>query len=455
MESKYLNFLLNENEIDRIANEVGLCKRIRKFTPMELLKMVTFSPNNIAKDILTDISLNLFEESEILVSSESLNKRFNSTFVKFLKAIFLELLNIKFNVKKPEKNIVKGFNRILLTDSTVSKLHSSLSEEYPGGRNQEGPYSSLKINLIKDLKNNTPVDVQVSRGTKNDYEFLPRIKKFMKSKDLILNDLGYCSLEFLKNVIKKKAFFVSKLKLNSLKTIFLENPTPEYFKNGAIKVQNRFIPFDVEKECNSMIAGEIREFENVHIGSDSHKLPCRLIITKLDGVLEERRHKTVTKKIRDPRPYLKEEKREIAKFGFMITNLSKEEYPKEQIYPIYSLRWQIELEFKNWKSILEIDKSYRKLKKERIESHFYGKLINILVNNEVSKILKDEIEIENIILSDKKVFNHVSYYLEKLHHYNYKIGYVFDKLKKLIPKTCLKSKKKGETSSNEILKFVT
>lgn len=454
MESKYLNFLLDENEINRIANEVGLCKRIRKFTPLELLKMVVFYPNNIAKDILDEISLNLFEISSISVSNESINKRFNSTFVKFLKAIFLELINIKFNVKKPEKNIVKGFNRILLTDSTVSKLHSSLSEEYPGGRNQEGPYSSLKINLIKDLKNNTPVDVQVSRGTKNDYEFLPRIKKFMKAKDLILNDLGYCSLEFLKYVIKKKASFVSKLKLNSLNTIFLENPTPEYFKNGAIKVQNRFIPFDIEKECDSMVAGEIREFENVHIGSDSDKLPCRLIITKLDGVLEERRYKTITKKIRMCRG-IKEENRNMAKFGFMITNLSKDLYPKEQIYPIYSLRWQIELEFKNWKSILEIDESSRKLKKERIEAHFYGKLINIFVNNEVSKILKDEIETQKRILSDKKVFNHVSYYLERLHCYNYKIGYIFDKLKKLVPKTCLKSKRKGSISSNEIMKFIT
>ena len=44
MESKYLNFLLDENEINRVAKEVGLCKRIRKFTPLELLKMVAFSP---------------------------------------------------------------------------------------------------------------------------------------------------------------------------------------------------------------------------------------------------------------------------------------------------------------------------------------------------------------------------------------------------------------------------
>ncbi|MGL4998622.1 MAG: hypothetical protein ACRC5T_06600, partial [Cetobacterium sp.] len=34
MESKCLKFLLNESEINKIAKEVGLCTRIRKFTPM-------------------------------------------------------------------------------------------------------------------------------------------------------------------------------------------------------------------------------------------------------------------------------------------------------------------------------------------------------------------------------------------------------------------------------------
>ena len=98
------------------------------------------------------------------------------------------------------------------------------------------------------------------------------------------------------------------------------------------------------------------------------------------------------------------------------------------------------MEFKNWKSILEIYESNWKHKKERIEAHFYEKLINIFVNNETSKILKNKIEIDNTILSDKKNFHHVSYYLEKLHDYNYNINYIFDKLKRLIPKTCLKSK---------------
>ena len=136
----------------------------------------------------------------------------------------------------------------------------------------------------------------------------------------------------------------------------------------------------------------------------------------------------------------------------MITNLPKEKYPKEQIYPIYSLRWQIELDFKNWKSIHEIDESTRKLKKERIESHFYGKLINILVNNEITNILKDEIVDSDIILSEKKIFQKISYYLKIFYRYDYKIGSILEKLRILIPKTCIKSKRKGSALSDEILR---
>ncbi|MGL5988225.1 IS4 family transposase [Cetobacterium sp.] len=454
MKSKCLNFLLNEEEINRIAKEVGLCKRIRKFSPIQLLKMVILSPNNITKDILSHISLNLFEIENLSVSSEAINKRFNSKFVKFLKAIFLRLLNIILDMKKPEKKSLAVFNRILLTDSSVSKLHRSLAKDYPGGKNQEGEYSSLKINFIKDLKHNLPVDVKITAGTKNDFKFLPKLKKIIRAKDLILNDLGYYSLDFFKYILKKKAFFISKLKLNSTKTIFVNNPDAKYFKNGNVKSETRYVQLDLETICSSMNIGEIKEVENVYVGSAFEKVPCRLIITRLDGVLEERRLKTVTKKIRDPRPYLREEKRDIAKYGFIITNLPKKDYPKKDIYPIYSLRWQIELDFKNWKSILEIDESTRKLKKERIEVHFYGKLCNILMNNELSNILREEIEDKSLIFSEKKIFQKIKYYLDRIHHYDYKVFRIIDKLKILVPKTCIKSRRKGEFSSDDILKLI-
>lgn len=326
---------------------------------------------------------------------------------------------------------------------------------YPGGRNGDCAYAGLKIHFIKDLKYSLPIDIEISKGTKNDFKFLPRLKKVLRKNDLVLNDLGYYSLDFFKHIMKKKAYFVSKLKLNSTKTLFIENPNPECFKKGSIRSSSRYLPVNLEEICAAMNAGEIREIEDVWIGSSIDKVNCRLIITRLDGDLHERRLKTVTKKIRNPRPYLREEKRDIAKFGFMITNLPKEQYPKEQIYPVYSLRWQIELDFKNWKSILEIDETTRKVKKERIEAHFYGKLINILVNNEISNLLKDEIATDEIILSEKKVFQKISYYLKNFHHYGYRITNILEKLRILVPRTCIKSKRKGSILSDEILRTLS
>ena len=65
MTSKYLDLLLNEEYINELAFKVGLCKRIRKIKPLELIKMLVFSQSNIAKDNLLNISLNLYEASNI------------------------------------------------------------------------------------------------------------------------------------------------------------------------------------------------------------------------------------------------------------------------------------------------------------------------------------------------------------------------------------------------------
>lgn len=61
-----------------------------------------------------------------------------------------------------------------------------------------------------------------------------------------------------------------------------------------------------------------------------------------------------------------------------ITNLSLEDVPTEHIHELYSLRWQIEILFKTWKSFLQIDKC-KEIKRERLECHLYEQLISILL----------------------------------------------------------------------------
>ncbi len=50
----------------------------------------------------------------------------------------------------------------------------------------------------------------------------------------------------------------------------------------------------------------------------------------------------------------------------------------EQIHDFYSLRWQIEIIFKTWKSLFQIH-HWQTIKKERLECHVYGRLIAIFI----------------------------------------------------------------------------
>jgi len=62
------------------------------------------------------------------------------------------------------------------------------------------------------------------------------------------------------------------------------------------------------------------------------------------------------------------------------TNTSVKDIAKEAVYPLYSLRWQIEIWFTVWKSIFRIHR-VKKMKKERLDGHLYGTFISILISS--------------------------------------------------------------------------
>ncbi|XKK36763.1 transposase [Bacillus sp. A17A.1] len=61
-----------------------------------------------------------------------------------------------------------------------------------------------------------------------------------------------------------------------------------------------------------------------------------------------------------------------------MTNTPTDIVPMGQVHDWYSLRWQIEILFKTWKSFFQIHHC-KKIKPERLECHLYGQLIAILL----------------------------------------------------------------------------
>ncbi len=70
---------------------------------------------------------------------------------------------------------------------------------------------------------------------------------------------------------------------------------------------------------------------------------------------------------------------QTADYNLFITSASEELLDIENAWKAYTLRWQIELVFKIWKSLWKIDK-VKKVKKERLECYIYSKLFIIVLS---------------------------------------------------------------------------
>jgi hypothetical protein len=74
----------------------------------------------------------------------------------------------------------------------------------------------------------------------------------------------------------------------------------------------------------------------------------------------------------------KEKSKRLNAINLYCTNIPVEYVGTNQIHDFYSLRWQIEILFKTWKSLFAIHVC-KKVKLERLECHIYGQLIRILI----------------------------------------------------------------------------
>ena len=131
-------------------------------------------------------------------------------------------------------------------------------------------------------------------------------------------------------------------------------------------------------------------------------LNCRLVGKKLpDNVVNEklrRAHKEATRKGRT----VTEKYKIFLKFGLFITNLQKS-FTFDNLFILYRLRWQIELIFKTWKSILGIHK-IRSARENRVLSEVYGKLIIAALSNIIYWKIKMDY---SVVLSYHKILQYI------------------------------------------------
>jgi IS4 transposase len=186
------------------------------------------------------------------------------------------------------------------------------------------------------------------------------------SSDLVIADRGYAKAKDLDHVSRANAFFIIRTSRHSMK---LEH------RDGR--------PFDYVEGLNQLPEAAAGEFAVQVRVSPKHTLPCRLIgIRKSEPAAERTRSKILAEsrkkhRITDPRTL------ESAGFMAVLTNLPVDQATPEQILDLYRFRWQIEMNFKDLKSVLELDALPAK-DPALARTYLYAKLLGTLLIDDLT-----------------------------------------------------------------------
>jgi hypothetical protein len=129
---------------------------------------------------------------------------------------------------------------------------------------------------------------------------------------------------------------------------------------------------------SSLHEGKSCEISDVYMGQQKHYVPRMIIHHLTEEQLQKRKEKEKKRK-KKKGTALASDTLQKNPYNYIITNVAYKELSTKEVYNMYSLRWQIEILFKTWKSIYGINE-VKKMKKERFECHLYSTLIAIVIS---------------------------------------------------------------------------
>ena len=358
--------VLSRPHLHELAVSCGFCKRNGKLKPEVFFALLFYTVSHTEEGSLSYMVSLLKSEFGICIKKQSLHERFTDRSVSFVKSVLAEVINEQF-CNLYSKEFLPEYARILIKDSTKFFTPSTLSDNYKSCGNGRSK-SSISIQYEFDLKSGSVTYLEITSGNRNDRTDAEATCENTENGDLIIRDMGYFCTSVLKKwscTDAKKVFYISRLDCN----------TNVYDSNGERVC--------FQKVYKSMRDGKIIEMEmQVFIGEQT-RLPVRLLLRLVPDEVYEKRIVEKTKKSKGQgRGQLTNETKRRCRFTLFITNADEATLSTSQVFLLYKLRWQIELQFKGWKSVFKIDTLHR-MKEHRYITLLYVKLMQVMLNMQI------------------------------------------------------------------------
>lgn len=345
-----------------LARQTGWLVRARKIDPFEFLLGLVFGQMSALRLTLSAQASHYTQP----VSRQAVDGRYHAKAVDYCHAAFGHCLtqSLQHPPSEAQTAVLAGhFAAIYLVDSTAFDCPASLARVYPGCGGAASA-ANAKVLLRYEYLHGQFEPLAVVPGKTPDQKLSQQVAANWEPGVLQIWDKGFFRLDSLQAATAAGGYFL----LPCPRSVSLWEE-----EQG----QRRELDLAATLRCSKQ---SVVEWAAVSLGTKpSEAVTVRLVAYRLSPESASRQRAGMREAARKQGRSPTAAALELAGWLILMTNASAELLPTPVLSYFYRVRWQIELVFKQCKSVLRIDQTEARTNEHRMQCEIWARLIAAIV----------------------------------------------------------------------------
>ncbi|MBI5511549.1 MAG: IS4 family transposase [Deltaproteobacteria bacterium] len=346
--------------VTSLARACGAVQRMRKVDPVELFWTVVLGFGVGRERTLAGLRRAYQKSTGQQIEESSFYDRFTPGFAAMLKRAVTMALDEALGVGRGLRGPLAAFRDVILTDSTVVRLHELLAGAFPACRTNHTK-AALKAHVVLSVRGEGDQSIKVTAERAHDGPIF-RVGKWVKDR-LLLFDLGYFRYQLFACITRNGGWFLSRLKANANPTIVAVNRRHRGRAVGLVGAKLRDVVQRLQREVLDVMV-EVR-FEHRRYAGRTSRATQRLRVVG----------------VRDAGS---------GEYHLYVTNIPPEKLAAEDVSATYALRWQIELLFKELKRHYRLE-DMPSAKRAVVEALLYAAILTLIVSRRLEALVRESL----------------------------------------------------------------